>query len=178
MEQLKYLRQCCLFSDILEDVAIRLWAPGPPINQPDPMQVRLIWLGSSEALVFDVELEGFAKLLLDFLACQWKYAGIIQYCVSERWVSHESKRFLRIFNICNVSSDASCTITGIYLTNKSAGRPASKCLCMSFGFTPTSLHLKLAFWIGWSWNWHLLIPNGYKHSAPMASLIVDVLEKR
>jgi hypothetical protein len=24
----------------------------------------------------------------------------------------------------------------------------------------------------------LLIPNGYKHSAPMASLIVDVLEKR
>ena len=29
-----------------EDVAIRLWAPGQPINQPDLMQVRLIWLGA------------------------------------------------------------------------------------------------------------------------------------
>ena len=119
-----------------------------------------LWI-SSEALVFDVELEDYATLLLDFLACRWTYVSIIQYCMSERWVSHESKHFCAYSTCAYISSDTSFTITGISLTNKSAGRPASQSLCASICFTSTSWHLKRAFWITWLWNWHLLIPYGH-----------------
>ncbi len=108
MEQLKYIsssavciQRCCGCNN--QTLSI-----GSAYQSPDPMRVRSNLIRSNtgdlgvgrEALAFGAKLEDFSTLLLDFWACRGKYDGIIQYCGSERFISHGTKCFNCKVDIC------------------------------------------------------------------------------